>query len=411
MIQFCFLYYTIRFVLIEILFRKQQYIYKKIENITYKRYFFDVVDFSESLIGLIGARGIGKTTFLLQYLRSLDIAEEKKLYFSVDSIMTSNMKLFDIAEDFYNIGGKVLVIDEIHKYKDFEIELKEIYDFLDLKVIFSGSSAIVLEHKKADMSRRAMIYRLKGLSFREFLELKLGKRFKSFTLDEILNDHIKRTQDIAKKIKPLEHFKEYLKFGYYPFYFETKESYCIKLEETINTVIESDLPIVFNIEPANIHKLKQLTAYICGAKPYELNITSLAQKIGINRKTLYLYIYYLTLGNIFSRLETKGKGDNIFSKPAKLYLNNPNLNNCYCQDSEMGTIREEFFLNMLSLNHKLLYPKKGDFVVDGRYTIEIGGKNKGFEQIKDIPNSFIAADDIEVGFGSKIPLWLFGFLY
>jgi len=396
---------------IEILFRKQEYIYKKIENIKYKRYFFDVVNFSENLIGLIGARGIGKTTFLLQYLKSLDIAEEKKLYFSVDSIITSNMKLFDIAEDFYNIGGKVLVIDEIHKYKDFELELKEIYDFLDLKVIFSGSSAIILEHKKADLSRRAMIYRLKGLSFREFLELKLGSSFESFSLDEILNGHIKIAKDIAKKIKPLEYFKEYLRFGYYPFYFEVQENYCIKLEETINTVIESDLPIIFNIEPSNIHKLKQLTAYICSSKPYELNLTSLAQKIGINRKTLYQYIYYLALGNIFSRLEAKGKGDNIFSKPAKLYLNNPNLNNCYCQDSEIGTIREEFFLNMLSLNHKLLYPKKGDFEVDGKYTIEIGGKNKGFDQVKDIPNSFVVADDIEVGFGAKIPLWLFGFLY
>ena len=277
--------------MLEILFRKQQYIYKKIENIEYKRYFFNIVDFNEKLIGLIGARGIGKTTFLLQYLKSLDIAEEKKLYFSVDSIVTSNMKLFDIAESFYNIGGKVLVIDEIHKYKDFEIELKEIYDFLDLKVIFSGSSAIVLEHKKADLSRRAMIYRLKGLSFREYLELKLQKSFKAFNLEEILNNHIDIAKEITEKIKPLEHFKEYLKFGYYPFYFESKKSYCIKLEETINTVIESDLPIIFNIEPSNIHKLKQLTAYICSSKPYELNITALAQKIGINRKTLYQYIY------------------------------------------------------------------------------------------------------------------------
>ena len=397
--------------MIEVLFRKQQYIYKKIETIKYRRYFFDLINFDEKLIGLIGARGIGKTTFLLQYLTSLDIVEEKKLYFSVDSIITSNMKLFDIAEDFSNIGGKVLVIDEIHKYKDFEIALKEIYDFLDLKVIFSGSSALILEHKKADLSRRAMIYRLKGLSFREFLELKLDMRFDAFTLENILDHHVPLAQNIIKTIKPLEYFKEYLRFGYYPFYFETKDSYCIKLEETINTVIESDLPIIFNIEPSNIHKLKQLTSYLCSSKPYQLNLTALAQKIGINRKTLYQYIHYLALGNIFSRLEGKGKGDTIFSKPAKLYLNNPNLNNCYCQDSEIGTIREEFFLNMLSLKYTLLYPKKGDFLIDDKYIVEIGGKNKSFEQVKDIPNSFVVADDIEVGFGAKIPLWLFGFLY
>ncbi|BBG66373.1 ATPase component BioM of energizing module of biotin ECF transporter [Hydrogenimonas sp.] len=397
--------------MIEKLFRKQEYIYKKIENITYKRYFFDIVDFSERLIGLIGARGIGKTTFLLQYLNSLDLPDTKKLYFSVDSIVASNMKLFDVAEDFYNLGGKVLVIDEIHKYKDFEIELKEIYDFLDLQVIFSGSSAIVIEHKKGDLSRRAVVYRLKGLSFREFLELKLDKKFERWSLEEILSDHLEIARDICKEIKLLEHFKEYLKFGYYPFYFENRNSYCLKIEETINAVIESDLPIIFNIEPSNIHKLKQLVAYLCTSKPFKLNLTALSQKIGINRKTLYQYIYYLTLGNIFTRLEAKSKGDTIFSKPAKLYLNNPNLNNCYCQESETGTIREEFFLNMLSINHKILYPKEGDFLLDGKYLFEIGGKNKSFKQIKDIANSYIAADDIETGFGNKIPLWLFGFLY
>lgn len=397
--------------MLEILFRKQHYIYKKIENIAYKRYFFDVVDLNEKLIGLIGARGIGKTTFLLQYLNGLKIDDEKKLYFSVDSIMTSNMKLFEIAEAFYNIGGKVLVIDEIHKYKDFEVELKEIYDFLDLQVIFSGSSAIVLEHKKADLSRRAMIYRLKGLSFREYLELKLGETFGSYKLEEILENHSSIVKEISKTIKPLEHFKTYLQSGYYPFAFSSPRSYCIKLEETINAVIESDLPIIFNIEPANIHKLKQLVAYICSSKPYELNLTALAQKIGINRKTLYQYIYYLTLGSIFSRLEGKSKGDRLFSKPAKLYLHNPNLNHCYCQKSEVGSIREVFFLNMLSVEHRLLYPKKGDFLVDERYTFEIGGKNKGFGQVKDEAESFVVADDIEVGFGNKMPLWLFGFLY
>jgi predicted AAA+ superfamily ATPase len=321
------------------------------------------------------------------------------------------MKLFDIAEDFYNLGGKVLVIDEIHKYKDFEIELKEIYDFLDLQVIFSGSSAMVIEHKKADLSRRAMIYRLKGLSFREFLELKLSKKFTSYSLEEILENHLDIARDITSSIKPLEHFRDYLEYGYYPFVFESKSSYCIKLEETINTVIESDLPIIFNIEPSNIHKLKQLVAYICTSKPYELNITALSQKIGINRKTLYQYIYYLNLGNIFNRLEAYGKGDNVFSKPAKLYLNNPNLNHCYCQSSEKGTIREEFFYNMLTYQHKLLYPKYGDFLVDERYTFEIGGKDKSFKQIKDIKDSFIVSDNIESGFKSKIPLWLFGFLY
>jgi len=298
--------------MLEILFRKQEYIYKKIENIEYKRYFFNLIDFNEKLIGLIGARGIGKTTFLLQYLKSLDIKTNQKLYFSVDSIITSNTTLFEIAEDFSNLGGKVLVIDEIHKYPNFEIELKEIYDFLELKVIFSGSSAIVLEHKKADLSRRAMLYRVKGLSFREFLELKLDIKFKKLTLEEIFKNHIDLAILISKQIKPLEYFKDYLQIGYYPFYFETPNTYYLKLEETINTVIESDLPIIFNIEPANITKLKKLVSYICDSKPYELNITSLSKKIGIDRKTLYQYIHYLSLGDIFLKVLPKTKGDRIF---------------------------------------------------------------------------------------------------
>jgi len=397
--------------MIENLFKKYQYIHKKISTITYKRYFFDIVDFNEKLIGMVGARGVGKTTFLLQYLDSLALADDKKLYFSVDSIMGADEKLFDIAETFSNLGGKVLVIDEIHKYKNFEIELKEIYDFLDIQVIFSGSSAIVLEHKKADLSRRAVLYRVKGLSFREFLELKLGKKFKSYTLSEILDNHLALSKEISKNIKPLEYFREYLKFGYYPFYFETPNTYYLKLEETVNVVIESDLPMIYNIEPSNIMKLKQLVAYICNSKPYELNLSNLSTKIGINRKTLYLYIHYLTLGDIFMKVLPKAKGDTVFSKPSKLYLNNTNLNYAYCDNQDNGTLRESFFVNQLDKDYEINYSKIGDFLVDNRYIVEIGGKNKSFNQIKDVKNSYVVADDIEVGFGNKVPLWLFGFLY
>jgi predicted AAA+ superfamily ATPase len=397
--------------MLEKLFKKYQYINKKISTITYKRYFFEIVDFNERLIGIVGARGVGKTTFLLQYLDGLELADSKKLYFSVDSIVAADEKLFDIAEAFSNVGGKVLVIDEIHKYKNFEIELKEIYDFLDIQVIFSGSSAIVLEHKKADLSRRAVLYRVKGLSSREFLELKLGQKFESYSLSEILDNHITLSKNISKSIKPLEHFREYLKCGYYPFYFETPNTYYLKLEETVNVVIESDLPMIYNIEPSNIMKLKQLVAYICNSKPYELNLTKLSTKIGINRKTLYLYIHYLTLGDIFMKVLPKAKGDTIFSKPSKLYLNNTNLNYAYCDNQDIGTLRESFFVNQIDKNYKIEYSKIGDFLVDNKYIVEIGGKNKSFKQIKDVENSFVVADDIEVGFGNKIPLWLFGFLY
>ena len=392
------------------LFEKSNQILK-LQNYEYKRYFFHTINFDDKMLGILGSRGAGKTTVIIQYLNSLDLPKSKKLYFSADSIITSSVSLYDIAEEFSKSGGLVLAIDEIHKYKDFEKELKEIYDFLDLKVIFSGSSALQLEHKKADLSRRAVLYRVKGLSFREFLELKLDMQFKSHSLESIIKNHTDIAEEITNILKPFEYFKEYLQYGYFPYYFENNETYSIKLEETVNTVIESDLPIIFNIEPQSIQKLKQLVSLICASKPYELNITALSKKIGINRNTLYQYIYYLSMGNIFSSLRVKTKGDSVFSKPQKLYLNNPNLSFIYCQSNEIGTIREQFFLNMLSQGHDVSYPKAGDFFVDEIYTFEIGGKNKSFAQIKDVENSFIVADDIEIGFGNKIPLWLLGFLY
>ena len=397
-------------MILEILFEKYNNI-EKLNTYEYKRYFHKVVDFSDKMVGILGSRGAGKTTFILQHLQALNIDAHKKLYFSADSISLSDVSLYEIADSFAKAGGEVLAIDEIHKYKNFEHELKEIYDFLDIRVIFSGSSALQLEHKKADLSRRAVLYRVYGLSFREFLELKLGRSIESYSLDEVLGRHIEIAKELTGTLKPFEYFKEYLQSGYFPYYFENPNSYGMKLEETVNTVIESDLPIIFNIEAQNIQKLKQLISMICASKPYELNISQLSQRIGINRSTLYQYIHYLSMANLLYSLKAKTKGDSIFVKPAKLYLGNPNLSYTYCTSNEIGTVREQFFLNMLTAKYTVMYPAKGDFLVDDKYTFEIGGKNKNFKQIKDIANSYVVADDIEVGFGNKIPLWLFGMMY
>lgn len=404
----------------------QQYSYSLLKNlnIDYKRYFFKEVDFDNRLIGIIGDRGIGKTTFLLQYLNELDLSLDKKLYVSAEFLLLSNIKLFELAEEFEKVGGKVLVIDEIHQIVDFEKHLKMIYDlFSSLQVIFSGSNAIKLEHSKADLSRRAILYRFGGLSFREFLELKTGEKFGSFTLEDILENHRDIAFELTSKFKPFEFYKEYLEYGYYPFYFEVaKDTFLIRLNETINTTIEHDLAYIFNIEPKFVIKLKQLVTLICASKPYALNISKLAQKIEINRNTLYQYIYYLNRGKIFNILDHKAKGDTIFSKPAKIYLANSNLSFAYCHKIEIGTIREVFFANQLKnyfslyqnssfLGNEILASRKGDFLINEKYLFEIGGKNKSFKQIKDINNSFVVADDIEIGFNNKIPLWLFGFLY
>ena len=405
--------------------RIQQYSIMSLKNlkITHKRYFYDEVDFSNKLIGIIGDRGIGKTTFLLQYLNGLDVSLEQKLYVSAEFLLLGNIDLFELASEFEKVGGRVLVIDEIHQVPDFEKHLKLMYDFLGLKVIFSGSNAIKLEHAKADLSRRALMYRFGGLSFREFVELKTKQKLDSYTLEDVLEKHVEIVFGLTSKFKPFEFWKEYLQYGYYPFYFETqKESFLIRVNETINTTIEHDLAYIFNIEPKFTIKLKQLVVLICASKPYELNISKLATKIGINRNTLYQYIYYLNRGKVFNILHHTAKGDNIFSKPEKIYLANANLNYAYCSTIETGTIRESFFVNQLQnyfalhknrshLDEQILATKTGDFLVDDKYTFEVGGKNKSFKQIKDISNSYVIADDIEVGSGAKIPLWLFGFLY
>jgi len=385
--------------------------YLENQKFDYKRYMWKQINTNDKLIGIIGARGVGKTTYILQYLESLDLPLHKKLYISADTPEVLESSLLEIAKAFSALGGEVLAVDEIHKYKHFEQDLKQIYDMLDLQVIFSGSSAIELEHAKADLSRRAVLYRVNGLSYREFLEIKLGISLQHYTLEDILSKHIDIAHEIKKKLKPLEHWKEYLQYGFYPFYFQEKNTYGIKLHETINTVIETDIPSIFTIKYESVINLKKLVKLICESEPFQINIKELSGKIGTDRDTLYLYFNYMDRGKIFNVLRSQTKGDNIFLKPDKIYLNNPNLNFTYCDNIKIGTIRETIFANQIQTFYNVVVPKKGDFFLEGKYTFEIGGKNKGFEQIKDIPNSYIAADDMETGFGHKIPLWLFGFLY
>jgi len=373
----------------------------------YKRYIHNIVDFDKKLIGIVGARGVGKTTFLLQYMKENELPIEKKLYFSADDIEIDS--IFDIAYQFSMAGGELLVIDEIHKYKNFEKELKKIYDLLDLKVIFSGSSAISLDHSKADLSRRAFLYHMNGLSFREFVELKTDLKLQTYRLEDLLSSHQMIAFELASKFKPFEYWSEYLKYGYYPFYFEDQKDYLIRLKNTINTVIEVDIPMIFPIDYEKIINLKKLVKLVCLSKPFKINIKELSAKIGVSDyQTLYKYIEYLQRGKVLSIIRPHTRGDSIFVKPSKLYLNNTNLHYSYCQTVEIGTIREVFFMSMFE---NLQTSKSGDFIVDEKYIFEIGGKNKSFKQIKDLKNSFVVADDIEVGFGSKIPLWLFGFLY
>ncbi|MEA1955445.1 MAG: AAA family ATPase [Campylobacterota bacterium] len=387
----------------------QRKLFKKVD-FKYKRYFHNL-NLNKKLVGIIGARGVGKTTFLIQYLKELDLPFSKKLYISADIITISS--LYEVAEAFSKEEGEVLIIDEIHKYKNFEIELKKIYDILDLKVIFSGSSALKLDNAKADLSRRAIVYEVEGLSFREFIELSKNITLPKFTLQEILQNHQDIAYELLDKFNLTLLFKEYIKSGYYPFYFEDKDDYLIRLNETINTVIEVDIPSIFPIEYDSINNLKKLVRLICASHPYTPNLKELLVKMNMqdNYKGLYRFLEYLNRAKVFNTIRAKTKGDNIFTKPDKIYLNNTNLHFAYCDAHNIGTSREVFFTSMLKVKHNLTIPKKGDFLIDEKYTFEVGGKNKKFKQVKDIPDSYVVADDIEIGHGNRIPLWLFGFLY
>ena len=389
--------------------REYQENYLMLFDTVYRRYLHKEMDFSDKLIGIVGARGVGKTTFLLQHLRENPLPLEKKLYFSADDLDIDS--LFDVAYAFSKEGGELLIIDEIHKYKRFEKELKKIYDMLALKVIFSGSSALQLDHAQGDLSRRVMLYSMHGLSFREFIEIKEGITLPSYSKEEIFSNHTEIARSLLEDIKPYAFWKEYIHFGYYPFYFESPKGYPLRLKRSINTVIEVDIPSIFPIEYEKILSLKKLVRLVCESPPFKINIKALAEKMGIkDYQTLYRYMEYLHRGSILCLIRAKSRGDSIFVKPQKLYLANTNLHHVYCESVEIGTLREVFFMSMLT-EESIEVANKGDFVVDGKYVVEIGGKNKSFKQIKDIENSYVVADDIEVGFGNKIPLWLFGFLY
>ncbi len=379
-------------------------------DLSYKRYFYNL-NLDKKLVGIVGARGVGKTTFLLQYLKEHPLPFSKKLYISADIVTIPS--LYEVAEAFAKEEGEILVIDEIHKYKNFEIELKKIYDILDLKVIFSGSSALKLNHAKADLSRRAIVYQVEGLSFREFIEMSKKIKLPTYKLEELLFNHEDIAYELLEKFNLTLLFREYLKSGYYPFYFEDKEDYFIKLNDTINTVIEVDIPSIFPIEYDSIQNLKKLIRLICASHPYTPNMKELMQKMAMkdNYKGLYRFLEYLNRAKVLTIIRAKTKGDNIFTKPDKIYLNNTNLHSAYCNEHNIGTVREVFFASMLRVHHNIEIPKKGDFLVDEKFLFEIGGKNKSFKQIKDMPNSYVVSDEIEVGSGNKIPLWLFGFLY
>ncbi len=379
----------------------------------YRRFLYeDITSSTSKIVGIYGSRGVGKTTLMLQVLKSLDYTAEEVLYLSCDHPIFADVSLYAFVEYFYERGGKCVLIDEIHEAKNFEQELKSIYDFLDIKIIFSGSSAVKITN--ASFARRYSMFRLPALSLREFIELQLKIELNAYTLEELTLNHTAYADEINKtlsKDKILKLYHDYITFGGYPYYLNDMESYNQKMVDTINTILYTDVALLYKVPASKVELLKKLLLTICVSKPLELSIEKLSAKVGVSKVTLYNYIDYLHRAELLRHVTYEAKRFKSMQKPDKLYLAHPNLFGALCKKSEVGTMRETFFASMASSAYSIYYVDRGDFLVDETYTFEIGGKNKSFDQIKELENAFVVSDDIEIGFDNRIPLWLFGFLY
>lgn len=351
-------------------------------------------------------------------LRASNIFLKKCWLYATFTVDFSTRTLVELAEEFTVRGGELLAIDEIHKYKsgntDWSREIKEIYElYPDLKLIVSGSSLLKLKEGDADLSRRAVKYTLAGLSFREALRFYHGLEFEKWTLDDILKHPYDLWQTVSTKCKPNALFKEYLKKGYYPFLLEGEGEYHTKIEQVVNYIIETELPQICKVDVANVRKLQALVAMICSEIPFELNANRIAAALEIGRDTVVEYLKYLGDAKVLNLLYSEKKKIGKLSKPDKVYLENPNIMYALAPTKvEIGTLRETFAVGSLTESHNVEYGKaQGDFLVDSKYTFEIGGRSKDFSQIAGIKDSYIFADDWDMPDGAKLPLWMLGFLY
>lgn len=389
-------------------------------SLTSKRYLYNKINWDLKSIGILGQRGLGKTTMMLQYIKENFNNTDKALYITLDNPYMQSTSLIEFAKEFEQYGGEVLFVDEVHKYDNWSTHIKNIYDSLDIRVVFSGSSILQIEKQNADLSRRTIIYHLENLSFREYLEFTGIKRFNVYSIEDILENHKSIANDIKDDIKPLKHFKEYLQYGSYPFILEDKDTYYQRIVQIINLILETDLPYINKIEMQQITKLKKLLYMLAINVPFIPNITDIAKATNISRPKVYEYLQYLESAKIINSVRSKEKGYNVMSKPEKLFMQNTNISYALTSEIDIGSARESFFVNQIKnyynaqtklIDDTIFSSNKGDFLVNSKFTFEIGGKNKNFSQIKDVANSYVVSDDIEIGFKNRIPLWLFGFLY
>lgn len=380
-------------------------------DLSYKRPIYYQINWDNRLIGIKGPKGVGKSTLLLQHIKETFSDLSKILYVSLDNMWFASNSLIDLVEYHYTHGGTHIFLDEIHKYKHWQDAIKNIYDdYPDLRIVYTGSSILKLKAGDGDLSRRMRSYEMTGLSFREYMAFEGKLQYRVLSLEDILNNHVTIASEIVSKVKILPAFESYLKEGYYPFYKEEGDGYLSRVQEVITQTIDMDIPAVEDVEYGTLQKLKKLLMILAVQLPFIPRMNELYHELETNREQGLKLLSLLEDAKLISMLKTPVKALKHLSAPDKLYLDNPNMIYALSDKVDIGTVRETFFNNQLSVNNKVSLPEKGDFKVDDKYLFEVGGRKKSFEQIKDVPDSFLAIDSIEIGNGNRIPLWLFGFL-
>lgn len=381
-------------------------------DLRFKRYLYSQINWKARIISIKGARGVGKTTMLLQHILENYEDIDHTLYASLDNLWFATHSLMELVDWADRHGISRLYLDEVHRYEGWSQALKNIYDdYPDMSIVYTSSSLLVLDNAIVDMSRRQTPYTLYGLSFREYLDLEGIFKTETIPLEDILNHHVKKAMEIVGSIKVAPLFEAYLAHGYYPFSRESLEDFPSRLRETVTVVIDSDLPAVENVTYETLQKVKKLLMVISEHVPFEPNMSELWRQLSTDNESGLKMLYALDKAQVLALLTAKTKNYKSLTKPDKIFLGNPNLMNVLCPRVDKGNERETFFISQLRVLHDVRYPKQGDFLIDDKHLFEVGGKGKTFEQIADVPDNYLAVDDTEVGSGCRIPLWLFGFLY
>lgn len=381
-------------------------------DLRFKRYLYRQINWKARIISIRGARGVGKTTLLLQHILENYEDIDQTLYASLDNLWFATHSLMELVDWADRHGISRLYLDEVHRYEGWSRMLKNIYDdYPDMSVVYTGSSLLVLDNGAVDLSRRQTPYTLYGLSFREYLELEGVFKTEAISLEDVLIHHVRKAMDIVGSIKVAPLFEAYLSHGYYPFYRESPEDFPSRLRETVTVVIDSDLPAAQKVTYETLQKVKKLLMIISEHVPFEPNMSELWRQLSTDNESGLKMLYALDKAQVLALLTAKTKNYKSLTKPDKIFLGNSNLMHVLCPKVDKGNERETFFISQLRVQHDVSYPKQGDFLIDDKHLFEVGGKGKTFEQIADAPDSYLAVDDTEVGSGSRIPLWLFGFLY